>query len=303
MGFLRDLFPERRISEISYIRTEHQGLSERERNSVFDVVCSCPDGVQFVVEVQKKSQKHFRDRALYYATFPIREQAAKGRWDYGLTPVCIIGILNFALDHGPGFDGRRWKEKFVHRYRLREDETGEIMNSNLEFVYLEVGAFRKDAGELNGNMDKWMYVLKNLARLTDRPYALQDRVFGMLFAAAEIAAYSPADRNQYEHDIMTENDYWNTIDYAKEEARREGLEEGRAEGKALGIAEGREQGIAEGMEKGMVEGRAEGRAEGRIEGKALGIAEIARKLLACGMTEAQVSSITELTAEQLACLK
>ena len=142
-----------------------------------------------------------------------------------LKPVCVVGILNFAMEHEYGPDAERWREKLIHRYRLREDETGEIMNSKLEFLYLEVGAFRKEIIGSSPATDKWMYVLKKLSRLEERPQALRERVFERLFEAAKIAAYTKEERNQYENDMMTENDYRNTIDYARDE----GMAEGKAE--------------------------------------------------------------------------
>ena len=159
----------------------------------------------------------------------IIEQGRKGSWNYRLTPVCVVGILNFAMKHEYGPDAECWREKLVHRYRLREDETGEIMNSKLEFLYLEVGAFRREVSEQSGIVDKWMYALKNLSRLEKRPPELRERVFERLFEAAKIAAYTKEERNQYENDMMTENDYRNTIDYARDEGRQEGLAEGKAE--------------------------------------------------------------------------
>ena len=54
-------------------------------------------------------------------------------------------------------------------------------------------------------------------------------MFARLFEAAKIAAYTKEERNQYENDMMTENDYRNTIDYARDEGRAEGLAEGKAE--------------------------------------------------------------------------
>ena len=73
-----------------------------------------------------------------------------------------------------------------------------------------------------------MYVLKNLSRLEGRPPELRERVFERLFEAARIAAYTREERNQYESDMMNENDYRNTIEYAREA----GLAEGEAKGKA-----------------------------------------------------------------------
>ena len=117
------------------------------------------------------------------------------------------------------------KREICDELRLREDETGEIMNSKLEFLYLEVGAFRKEISGSSPATDKWMYALKNLSRLEERPQALRERVFERLFEAAKIAAYTKEERNQYENDMMTENDYRNTIDYARDE----GMAEGKAE--------------------------------------------------------------------------
>ena len=73
-----------------------------------------------------------------------------------------------------------------------------------------------------------MYVLKNLSRLEGRPPELRERVFERLFEAARVAAYTQEERNQYESDMMNENDYRNTIEYAREA----GLAEGEAKGKA-----------------------------------------------------------------------
>ena len=103
------------------------------------------------------------------------------------------------------------------------------VNSKLEFLYLEVGAFRREVCGESPIIDKWMYALKNLSRLEERPAALRERVFARLFEAAKIAAYTKEERNQYENDMMTENDYRNTIDYARDEGRAEGLAEGKAE--------------------------------------------------------------------------
>jgi hypothetical protein len=51
--------------------------------------------------------------------------------------------------------------------------------------------FNKREDELVTMFDKWMYVLRNLSRLLERPKALQDRVFQKVFEQAEIAQYPP----------------------------------------------------------------------------------------------------------------
>ena len=231
LEFLRDLFPDKRIEEIAYLNNENQGLSESDRKSVFDVVCRTVAGDRFIVEVQKKDQRYFMERSLYYSTFPVQEQGLRGDWDFRLTPVYMVGILNFALKHDcPGGTAAEngGNPKLIHRYDLRERETGELMTDNLHFVFIEVGAFDRKEEELESVMDKWMFVLKNMARLLDRPEALQERIFRKLFEAAQIAAMPHEEQVLYRDNMMTENDYRNCIDFAREE--------GIAEGEAKGIA-------------------------------------------------------------------
>ena len=103
----------------------------------------------------------------------------------------MVGVLDFAMEHDYGTEAERWRDKLVHRYRLREDETREIMNSKLEFRYLEVGAYRKEVTERSGIVEKWMYVLKNLSRLEGRPPELRERVTGTLSSTHAKRASGP----------------------------------------------------------------------------------------------------------------
>ena len=79
--------------------------------------------------------------------------------------------------------------------------------------------FNKVENELVTMFDKWMFVLRNLSRLLERPVALQDRVFKKLFEQAEIARYSETERRQYE---ASQKEYW---DYTStlETAERKGV--------------------------------------------------------------------------------
>ena len=85
--------------------------------------------------------------------------------------------------------------------------------------------FNKTEDELETMFDKWMFVLRNLSRLLERPKALQDRIFQKLFEQAEIAKYSEAERRQYE---ASQKEYW---DYTStlETAERKGIQKEKLE--------------------------------------------------------------------------
>ena len=172
ISFLNALFnnSEREIEDIQYLNGENLGDGYGDRRSVFDVYCTTKDGSRFIVEMQKAEQTYFKDRSVYYATTPIRQQAPKGKWDYHLEDVYTVGILNFEFpnDEYPA-------ESYRHEVKLKDVEDNHIFYDKLTFVYLEMPKFNKTEDELETMFDKWMFVLRNLSRLLERPKALQDR--------------------------------------------------------------------------------------------------------------------------------
>ena len=221
ISFINSLLHGReQISSLTYLNTEHLGTGESDRRAVFDVYCENEHGEKFLVEMQRGEQQFFKDRSLYYATFPIREQALRGDWDYELQRVYVIGILNFS------FDGTH-PDKYSHEVQLREEETREVFYDKLTFIYLEMPKFNKPVEELDGMFEKWLFVLKNLSRLLERPAALQDRVFTKLFDAAEIAKFDKAEYEAYEESLKALRDWKNILETAEKKAKEEGIQEGR----------------------------------------------------------------------------
>ena len=159
------------------------------------------------------------------------------------------------------------KEKIRHSVQLCDTATHKVFYDKLEFIYVEIAKFNKSLEELETLYDKWLYALKNLYKLTQRPKELCDKVFDRLFEEAEIAKFTPQELREYEASKIAYRDIKNSVDTAKRE------------------------GIAEGMEKGMKKG---------MEKKSL---EIAKKMLTKGMDEATVMEITGLSAELIQQLK
>ena len=163
----------------------------------------------------------------------------------------------------------------IHTIALMDTKTNKVFNAKLMFKYVEVGRFDKTDEELTSLSDKWMYVLKNLSHLDNRPPSLREKIFTKLFNAAAIARFSPTELREYEDSLKAYRDIKNSLDTAKEEGRAEGREEGRAEG------------------------REEGRAEGREEGRAEGIAMVAKMMYAKGMDIDVIASMTGLSTDEV----
>ena len=90
-----------------------------------------------------------------------------------------------------------------------------------KFIYVEIAKFDKTLDELETLYDKWLYALKNLYKLTQRPKELCDKVFDRLFEEAEIAKFTPQELREYEASKMAYRDIKNSIDTAKREGRIE----------------------------------------------------------------------------------
>ena len=121
--------------------------------------------------------------------------------------------------------------------------------------------------------------IKHLGDLDERPAELREAIFNRLFEQAEIAKYTPVERQDYEESLKNFRDWYSCLITAVRKGRAEGREEGRAEGRKEGRAEGRK------------EGRAEGRKEERLS--------IARNLKASGaLTISQIAMATNLTEDE-----
>ena len=212
--------PRQVVKDLRYLPTEKLE-SYGERRAIFDVYCEGENGEKFIVEMQKASQDFFKDRSVFYSAFPIIEQGKVGSdWDFHLNDVYTVGILNFIFP-GDEYD----KDCFHHEVKLIDVEDKHVFYDKLTYVYLEMPKFNKTEEELVSMYDKWLFVLKNLTRLMERPAALQERVFTRLFEQAEIARFTPDESRIYEESLKQYRDMRNTIASAK----REGREEGRIE--------------------------------------------------------------------------
>jgi len=270
------------IKSLTLLSTELLGDTEEDRRSVFDVYCENENGDKIIIEMQKAEQQWFKDRSVYYSSFPIRSQGEKGKWLFGLKAVYTIGILNFV------FDEDKDDENYYHHVvqlmdiKKKEGDPPSILSTSkapfydkLTYIYLEMPKFKKAEDELVDLTDKWLYALKNLPRLLERPKALQERIFSKFFEVAEVAALSKEEYAKYWESEKVFYDNQGAFMTADQKGYNRGVAEGRAEGEA----------------KGRAEGEAKGRAEERIAN--------ARNLKANGVPMDIIARSLNLTAEEI----
>lgn len=221
IDFLNQLLPvEHTIADLTFKDTKQWGDVRADRRAMFDIHCENERGDTFIVEMQKAKIKFFKDRSLFYNTFPIKDQVEKGDWDFKLKPVYCVAILDFV------FDDHREEKDYISDVQLK-DQYCRVFYNKLRYIFLEMPRFEKTEDELKTHFDKWLYFLKHLESFEKIPEILKEDVFIKGFEVAEIANFDKKQLSDYEESLKRYRDFKGVIDTAFEEGVRAGIEEVR----------------------------------------------------------------------------
>lgn len=218
LDFLNSLLPQQKtITTLTFKNTEQIGQTDTDRKAIYDIYCENEHGEKFIVELQKAKQNYFKERTVYYSTFPIREQAEKGDWNYRLNAVYCIGILDFTFDD---YTNEPSKNDVVHTITLK-NQNGKVFYDKLTYIYLEMPNFKLSENELTTRLDKWLYFIRHLEDFQTIPSMFHDEIFLQAFEKAEIARFRQEDVIIYENSLKTYRDLKNVIDTAFDEGKTE----------------------------------------------------------------------------------
>ena len=257
LDFLNSLFEgEKHIANLTFLDKEQPALFEEDRSLIYDIYCETDDGEKIIVEMQNKSQPFFKNRSIYYISESIARQGERGSaWNYAIDSVYLVAFLNFSpLD---------FKKQFRTDVVLAEKGTTEQFSDKLRMIFLQLPLFTKEADECENQVERWIYLLKNMETLNRLPWAAQSAVFQKLESIADVGGMTRAERLQYDEALKK---YRDTIS------------------------------VFEGV---RLEGLAEGRMEGRMEGRANEKKETIRRLLASGASVDIIAVATGLTQDEV----
>ena len=172
--------------------------------------------------MQRIRQEFFKDRAVYYSSGLIQDQAPKGKsdWDYSLKEVYFIGLMDSVLEDSA-------TEEYLHHVRLVYEKSGQEFYKKLGFIFIEIPKFTKSEEDLKTGVDKWLFILKNMSRLQKIPLILNTRIFSKLFKIAAVANLTKEEFMKYAKDQKASWDEYAT----KQTLLKEGMELGMEEAK------------------------------------------------------------------------
>ena len=269
LDFLNSLLEgEKHIVNLTFLDKEQPALYDEDRSLIYDIYCETDEGEHIIVEMQNKSQPYFKSRSIYYISESIARQGERGSsWNYAIDSVYLIAFLNFIpLD---------FKQQFRTDVVLAEKNTVDQFSDKLRMIYLQLPLFKKEADECENQVERWIYLLKNMETLSRLPWAAQSAVFKKLESIADVGAMSRDERMKYDEALRKYRDTINVF----EGVRMDGLMEGRMEGRKEGLMEGR--------------------MEGRMEGQRSEKMENARKMKTYGLALDMIAEITGLSIEEV----
>lgn len=221
IDFLNNLLEgERHITDLQFLDKERLRERNEDRGLIYDVYCKTDTGEHILVEMQNRSQSHFKERALLYLSKAIVEQSRKGKEGstYELNAVYGVFFMNFS-DH-------LFTRKFRTDVALCDMQTNKVFSDKMRMIFLQLPEFKKEAEECKNYFERWIYVLKNMEILNRMPWAAQYAAFQRLSEICETAALTPQERNRYEESIKVYRDNLAIAERAAEEGKAVGRKEG-----------------------------------------------------------------------------
>ena len=225
----------------------------------FDIYCVTDDDKHFIVEMQNRWVPFFVNRSIYYASKAFVAQRKKFDEAGDRTPVLYQFVPVYVVCIMNFMPREHEVTKFRTDVALREKSSDSIFSDKLRFIYLSLPFFDKSEEECETGFEKWIYVLKYMEVLERLPFTAQKKIFDHLAKLADVRCLSSEEQEKYDESIKAVDDYYS------------------------------------GLYGSYVEGEEKGRAEGELS-KGL---EVARNLLAMGISWSQIMQATGLTEEQL----
>ena len=261
---------DRKAAELEFAADrEIPGFSVSDKVIRVDLRCRDENGRSFIVEMQKQPQNYFVKRCVEYTSRVYSTQLNMGESYDKLKPVYLIAFTKWDLR-----EGVHGSDKSIVRYSFCDVEDGAFAFDDISIIFVRTDKAKPRYADCRDDGERCLHLLANMSKMEEMPEDW-DATFGRLFYKAEIANFDKEKKDQYIRNMISERDYKNILETA------------------------REDGLLEGLEKGLEKGREEGLMKGLEEGKVLERVSIARTLLANGVSLEIVSKSTGISLEQL----
>ncbi|MBK6606339.1 MAG: Rpn family recombination-promoting nuclease/putative transposase [Leptospiraceae bacterium] len=176
------------------------------KTSIIDVKVKDQMGNTFLVEMQLSEVIGFDKRVQYYVSKEYSSQIEKGDEYYKLTPVVLIGILEFDY-----FEGN----SYLTRHLIQNMETGRNELKDISFNLIELPKFKKELNDCITLTDKWIYFIKNAENLDVIPPDVNDEGLKEAYSESDKHNWTKVELDNYDYFLMREQDERGKVELAE----------------------------------------------------------------------------------------
>ena len=226
------------IKEVKFLRNEFIGMTKFSRGGLYDLLCEDENGNSFIVEMQLGHYKNFIQRSKFYAFHRFNTLVAKGNFNFGDIPkIYCIGFL--ASNLFPK------SELYIH-YSSLKNQIGENIDDQMMHIIVEISKFDKVEAEVKTNLDKLIFVMKNLEEILkniDLPDFLAEDWIEQAVKKLDISKMTPEQRMFFEMTKAKQGSMRQMQEEENEMFREKGMKEGVKEGVKKTALKMKEEGV------------------------------------------------------------
>lgn len=155
-----------------------------------DVVATTELGHVYQIEVQVADQAFIDKRSLYYWSALYHRQLQRGKLYNELRPTVSINIL--------AFEWFKEDERYHHTFHIRDDETGEQLNDDLELHFLELLKVKYLKRGPQNNLETWLLYLNDVQGEALEAIAMNNPVIRKALTIEEMFKVDAQERRLYD---------------------------------------------------------------------------------------------------------
>jgi predicted transposase/invertase (TIGR01784 family) len=147
------------IKFVEFVKNDISAITIDSRSGIYDIACIDENDNHFIVEMQLSEYPEFIQRMKFYALHRFNTLVKKGEYKFeNLPKIYCIGILAKSIFS---------QIVDYHNIAVLRNAKNETIDDQMTFVTVELDKFGKQENEIENDLDKLIYTMKNLHTVTE----------------------------------------------------------------------------------------------------------------------------------------
>ncbi len=147
------------IKSVEFVKNDISAITIDSRSGIYDIACIDENDNHFIVEMQLSEYPEFIQRMKFYALHRFNTLVKKGEYKFeNLPKIYCIGILAKSIFS---------QIADYHNIAVLRNANNETIDDQMTFVTIELDKFKKQENEVITDLDKLIYTMQNLHKVTE----------------------------------------------------------------------------------------------------------------------------------------